>query len=134
MNPHAGQEQRCECRGGCVGRVGEGRESRPAIHPPPCVKWTAGGHPLYSTGAQLALRGDLEDWAGVGGGREAPEGGGMCKYIAGSLSLYSRHREGIAKPLYSNKKEGNVDCGSQTTTTERKTQRPPASPLILGHC
>lgn len=65
----AGRSGDADAGSGGVGPAGEALRNSPAIHPPPRANQSTGGHPLHSTGAQLALPGDLEDRAGGGGWR-----------------------------------------------------------------
>lgn len=62
------------------------------IHTPPCVKRTACGNPLWSTGSSaLVLCDDLEGGRGWGVSRRAVQVGGICVCVYDSLhcELYS---------------------------------------------
>ena len=50
----------------------------------PSVKQIAGGNSLLDAGSSHWCSDNLEGWHGVGGGREAREGGDMCIPMTGS--------------------------------------------------
>ena len=53
---------------------------------------------------KLGLCDNLEEWDGVGGGREVQEGGDMYTPMADFMLLYGRNQHNIVKQLSSNKK------------------------------
>lgn len=68
--------------------VGEGedgacRESSSETCTFPSLKQIAGGNSLLAAGSSHRCSDNLEGWHGVGGGREAREGGDMCIPMTG---------------------------------------------------